>query len=96
MVNSFSELERKKFDNWVRMKLDECKGDEDCYEFVWGQILIRLGDPSRKMSGYRFKGRLRGFLDIAHKIIPGKTPLQSSQGIPKSGVEREVMLRWDK
>ena len=34
VVNTYSEPELKKFDQWVRKRLDECKGDEDCYEYV--------------------------------------------------------------
>ena len=93
MVNTYSELELKKFDQWVRKRLDECKGDEDCYEDVWEQILTKIGDPSGKVRGLGFGGRLRGFLDGAQKIIPGISPGQNSMGKPKSGVESEVMLR---
>ena len=71
MMNSYTELELEKFDQWVRKRLEECKGDEYCYEYVWARIIQKIGDPSRKGIGYGFAGRLRGFLDGAQKIFLG-------------------------
>jgi hypothetical protein len=95
-VNSYSQVELEKFDQWVRMRLEECQGDDDCFELVWEQILQKIGDPSRKMGRYGIKRRLGGFLDGAQNKFPGASLLQRSMGEPKSGVESEVMLRKGK
>jgi hypothetical protein len=95
-VNSYSQVELEKFDQWVRMRLEECQGDEDCFELVWEQIIQKIGDPSRKMGGYGLTKRIGGFFGGAHKFFPGASSSHSSKGEPKSGVESEVMLQRDK
>ena len=96
MVNTNSELELKKFDQWVRKRLDECKGDEDCYEDVWEQILTKIGDPSRKGRGYRITDRMSGFLGGAYKIIPGISPGRKTMRDSELRIESEVMLHKGK
>lgn len=92
VVNSNSNLELENFDQWVRKRLEECNGDEDCFQFVWEQILHKLGIPSRKGPATRITERLSGFLDGAYGIVPGKffgrKPMQDSEFRNES----EVML----